>query len=77
MLLHPEVQKKAQEQIDQVVGPDRLPDFSDRESLPYIDCIVQETLRCVQLALANSMLTEGRADVIRLLHWVSLPSGTC
>lgn len=47
MLLHPDVQKKAQAQIDQVVGHDRLPDFGDRESLPYIDCIVQETLRYV------------------------------
>ncbi|THH16641.1 hypothetical protein EW146_g4040 [Bondarzewia mesenterica] len=32
MLLHPEVQHKAQEEIDRVVGPDRLPEFSDRDN---------------------------------------------
>ncbi|PVH80134.1 cytochrome P450 [Cadophora sp. DSE1049] len=45
MVLHPEIQKKAQAEIDAVVGHDRLPDFNDRPSLPYIDRIVQETLR--------------------------------
>ncbi|KAI9740606.1 MAG: hypothetical protein M1834_005187 [Cirrosporium novae-zelandiae] len=45
MVLHPEIQQKAQAMVDAVVGPDRLPDFNDRDSLPYIDYIVQETLR--------------------------------
>ena len=45
MALHPEVQKKAQAEIDTVVGPNRLPDFHDRPSLPYINAIVKETSR--------------------------------
>ncbi|THH12717.1 hypothetical protein EW146_g7437 [Bondarzewia mesenterica] len=45
MMLHPEVQRKAQEQMDKVVGPDRLPQFSDRAALPYIDWILWECLR--------------------------------
>jgi len=45
MILYPEVQRKAQEEIDRVVGAARLPDFSDRESLPYINAIVNETFR--------------------------------
>ncbi|CAK3873870.1 cytochrome p450 1a2 [Lecanosticta acicola] len=45
MVLHPEIQTKAQELLDQVVGPHRLPTFEDRSALPYIDYIVQETLR--------------------------------
>lgn len=45
MLLHPEVQRKAQEQIDAVVGNGRLPDFSDRPSLPYVDAVLNECLR--------------------------------
>ncbi|TDL20318.1 cytochrome P450 [Rickenella mellea] len=45
MVLHPEIQKKAQEQIDSVVGRDRLPEFSDRVSLPYVEAIIKETLR--------------------------------
>ncbi|KAJ8520726.1 hypothetical protein ONZ45_g2491 [Pleurotus djamor] len=45
MTLHPECQRLAQEEIDRVVGQDRLPSFEDRESLPYVTSIVQETLR--------------------------------
>ena len=47
MVLHPECQKRAHQEIDSAVGSERLPEFSDRESLPYIDCILQETLRFV------------------------------
>ena len=45
MALHPEVQKKAQAEIDTVVGPNRLPDFHDRPSLPYINAVVKESSR--------------------------------
>ncbi|KAL1965863.1 hypothetical protein VTN77DRAFT_4996 [Rasamsonia byssochlamydoides] len=45
MTLFPEVQQKAQREIDQVVGTDSLPVISDRENLPYIDAIVKEVLR--------------------------------
>lgn len=45
MTLYPNVLKRAQEEIDRVVGTDRLPSFSDRKSLPYIEALVQETLR--------------------------------
>ncbi|EGO01644.1 hypothetical protein SERLA73DRAFT_177063 [Serpula lacrymans var. lacrymans S7.3] len=45
MTLFPEVQKKAQDEIDRVIGSDRLPAAHDRESLPYINAIVLETLR--------------------------------
>ena len=43
--LYPSALKRAQEEIDRVVGPDRLPTFSDRPNLPYIDAIVKEALR--------------------------------
>ena len=45
MTLYPEVQKKAQAEIDAVVGPNRLPDFHDRPTLPYINAIVKELTR--------------------------------
>ena len=45
MSLHPEVLKKAHAELDVVVGPDRLPDFSDRDSLVYVNAIVKETFR--------------------------------
>lgn len=45
MALYPEVQKKAQAEIDAVVGPNRLPEFQDRPSLPYINAVVKESMR--------------------------------
>ncbi|KAG6836263.1 hypothetical protein H0H93_009664 [Arthromyces matolae] len=45
MMLHPECQKRAQEEIDSVIGSGRLPEFSDRETLPYVESILLETLR--------------------------------
>jgi hypothetical protein len=40
----PEVTRKAQEEIDHVVGTHRLPTMEDFEHLPYIRAIVQEAL---------------------------------
>jgi len=45
MLLNPEVQAKAQEELDRVVGPNRLPEFSDQPDLPYIHAVCKEVLR--------------------------------
>jgi cytochrome P450 len=43
MTIYPEVQKKAQVAIDEVVGLGRLPDFED--DIPYMDAVVREVLR--------------------------------
>ncbi|KAI0793004.1 cytochrome P450 [Irpex lacteus] len=45
MMHHPEVMRKAQDEIDAEVGRERTPRFEDRDNLPYIRAIVRETLR--------------------------------
>lgn len=45
MVLHPDIQAKAQSEIDSVVGADRLVSDSDIPKLPYLQAIVKETLR--------------------------------
>lgn len=45
MVLYPEYQTRAQKELDAVVGTGRLPEFNDREHLPFIECLLQETLR--------------------------------
>ncbi|KAI0547807.1 cytochrome protein [Xylaria curta] len=45
MTLYPEVQRKAQEEIDRVIGTGRLPSYHDRDNLPYINAIVDEAWR--------------------------------
>ncbi|KAG2152638.1 cytochrome P450 [Suillus bovinus] len=59
MTLYPDVQKKAQAEIDAVVGPDRLPSFADRASLPYIEALTKEILRWhVIIPTADHCVTE-------------------
>jgi cytochrome P450 len=45
MTCYPDVQAKAQEELDRVLGKGRLPDFADEESLPYMAAILRETIR--------------------------------
>lgn len=47
MTLNSDAQRKAQAEIDLVLGHDRLPEWSDRQSLPYVDALVNEVLRYV------------------------------
>ncbi|KAJ6576429.1 cytochrome P450 [Mycena vulgaris] len=45
MALHPDIQKKAQTQIDTTIGTHRLPKFEDRPSLPFVEALYREVMR--------------------------------
>ena len=45
ILLYPDIQRKAQDELDSVTGRERLPTFEDRPRLPFIDAVCKETLR--------------------------------
>lgn len=45
MTLYPRVLKKAQAELDAIVGTKRLPTFSDRPNLPYLEALFTELLR--------------------------------
>ncbi|KAH7344752.1 cytochrome P450 [Rhizoctonia solani] len=45
IVTHPDVQTKAQQELDDVLGPETLPTAADRERLPYIQNLFRETLR--------------------------------
>jgi hypothetical protein len=49
MTLYPEVQAKAQAELDAVVGTHRLPTISDRQDLPYLNAVIKEIFRCAQI----------------------------
>jgi cytochrome P450 len=51
MTLYPEVQAKAQAEIDSVIGSARLPRISDRDHLPYVNAVISEVLRCGEIVL--------------------------
>ncbi|OCH92573.1 cytochrome P450 [Obba rivulosa] len=46
LLNNPPVLQRAREEVDSIVGPDRMPTFDDEENLPYVVACIQETLRC-------------------------------
>ncbi|KAG6887848.1 hypothetical protein C0995_012238 [Termitomyces sp. Mi166 len=50
MVLYPECQTRAQEEIEAVIGSGRLPEFHDRYNLPYLECVIQELMRWNQTA---------------------------
>ncbi|KAL7280118.1 hypothetical protein ACG7TL_006535 [Trametes sanguinea] len=65
MSLHPEVQARARADLLAVVGPERLPDLTDRDDLPYIDAIVKECLRwqnATPLGLPHAVVEDDEYD---------------
>lgn len=65
MVLHPEIQKKAQAEIDRVVPADRIPDISDFGRLPYLMSIIKETQRWRPITGIGvpHQLSDGRCDL--------------
>ncbi|KAL9259524.1 Cytochrome P450 703A2-like protein [Drosera capensis] len=45
VIKHPRVLHKIQQELDSVVGPDRMVNESDLVHLPYLRCVVRETFR--------------------------------
>ena len=69
MLLHLDVQRQAQAELDAVVGSDRLPSFADRERLPYINAVFKEVLRChpaIPLGIPHSLIADDEYRGMRI-----------
>ncbi|KAK7696158.1 hypothetical protein QCA50_000809 [Cerrena zonata] len=62
MSLFPDVQRKAQEELERVVGPKRLPDFSDYNDLIYVQATLLESIRWMAafpLAFPHRAMQDG------------------
>ena len=72
MVTFPDVQKKAQAEIDAVLGEDRVPDWSSYDKLPYVAQIVKESHRWRPVAplAVPHVLSQGSI----ILFWPSDPS---
>ncbi|ESO97335.1 hypothetical protein LOTGIDRAFT_64009, partial [Lottia gigantea] len=73
MAANPGIQDKVQNEIDSVVGRDRLPSLRDHPFLPYTTAVILETQRIVTVFpfLIPHVLTENRT-----LKGYNLPSGS-
>ena len=45
MTRHPEFVERAQNEIDSVLGSERLPNLDDRPNLPFVECVLKEVDR--------------------------------
>ena len=57
MMLHPEVQKKGQEEISRACDSSQLPSYDDADSLPYVTAIALEVLRWASVAPIGTVLS--------------------
>lgn len=74
MCVFPEVQRRAQAELDGVVGRDRSPDWSDEIDLPYIAALVKENFRWRSVAiLAGVPHSPIEDDIYKGYH---IPAGT-
>ncbi|PPQ93761.1 hypothetical protein CVT25_008141 [Psilocybe cyanescens] len=83
LLNHPEILKRAQEQIDSVIKPGHLPDFEDEPALPFVTAVIRESMRwrdVTPLGLPHLSHAEGeykgyripRGSIILANSWAML-----
>jgi len=73
-LLHnPEVQQMLHQELDQVIGPDRLPELEDKKNLPYLEATITETLRLSSLL---SLAVPHKTTVDTTLQGYNIPKDT-
>ncbi|XP_076079551.1 steroid 17-alpha-hydroxylase/17,20 lyase-like isoform X3 [Mytilus galloprovincialis] len=76
----PDIQRKVQEEIDRVVGKDRLPTITDREHLSYTEATLHEAMRLgtvVPVGLPHSTMCDTKVGgydvpqdtVVMINHW--------
>ncbi|XP_075043702.1 vitamin D 25-hydroxylase isoform X2 [Mixophyes fleayi] len=73
MALYPNIQGHIQKEIDSVVGPNRIPVFEDRSSMPYTEAVLHEVLRYCNIAPLGIFHATSRDTVVR---GYSIPEGT-
>ncbi|KAH7725792.1 Protein CYP-33C9 [Aphelenchoides avenae] len=74
MINWPEAQKKTHEELDRVVGSDRIITLADRPNLPYTCAVVNEIQRLCNLVPQNVFHETTRDVTVDGYH---IPKGTC
>jgi cytochrome P450 len=56
MVIYPDVQLRAQAELDSVAGRGRLPEFSDKQDMPYVNAVMSECLRWIPVVPMGSSI---------------------
>ena len=62
LVLFPQVQRRAQAELDAVIGRDRLPTFDDRPRLTYIEALCKELLRWQMVTPMGTSFSQSRIN---------------
>ena len=73
MCLYPDIQRRAQEEIENFIGKDALPKADDRQSLPYVEAVMLESLRW---QLVFPLALPHAAQVNSIVNGYFIPKGT-
>ena len=58
--MFPQIQAKVHEEMDRVIGPDRLPTHQDREDLPYLNAVLKELYRWLVVVPMGEIQSESK-----------------
>ncbi|KAG8228074.1 hypothetical protein J437_LFUL009046 [Ladona fulva] len=72
LLHHPDVQEKLHEELDRVVGKDRVPTIEDRPNLPYLNATLMEIRRCCNV---GSLTLPHRCTKDTMFRGYFIPKG--
>uniref|UniRef100_A0A8C9UJ12 Cytochrome P450 2E1 n=1 Tax=Spermophilus dauricus TaxID=99837 RepID=A0A8C9UJ12_SPEDA len=73
LMKYPEIEEKLHKEIDRVIGPSRIPAVKDRLEMPYMDAVVHEIQRFIDLIPSN-LPHEATQDT--MLQGYVIPKGT-
>ncbi|XP_063793830.1 cytochrome P450 2A13-like [Pseudophryne corroboree] len=73
LVKHPDIKRKVQEEIDQVIGRQRDPEPEDRESMPYTDAVIHEIHRYANVIPMNLPHSVSKDT---MLNGFMIPQGT-
>ncbi|KDQ61306.1 hypothetical protein JAAARDRAFT_152482 [Jaapia argillacea MUCL 33604] len=73
MALHPDIQKRAQLEIDSIVGLENVPSVSDTGRLPYVNAVIKEVMRWHPVLPLSIARRSAKDDIY---EGYSIPEGT-